>query len=193
MYKNLKFLLESYGSKEPTYFGPPERKEEFLLWLKNLKHEVHEDGSVSIKEDVNLSHKKLKRLPFNFRITKDFFCNNNELTSLEGAPKKVIGMFHCASNKLTTLRGAPKKVTISFLCSNNNLVSLKGSPEMVGHHFYCSYNINITSLEGAPEVIKGEFKSDNFSDEDYRAFVKKRKYVEGKLDKELDVDLGDFS
>lgn len=69
---------------------------------------------------------------------------------------------------------------------------MQGAPKEVGGDFECSGN-KLTSLEGAPEVIKGRFVSDQFSDEDYRAFVKKRKYVDGKLDKELDVDLDDFS
>ena len=62
----------------------------------------------------------------------------------------------------------------------------------VAGNFDCGSN-NLTSLEGAPEVIKGEFRSDQFSDAEYRAFAKKRKYVDNKLDKDLDVDLGDFA
>jgi hypothetical protein len=198
MNKDQKLLEEAYQSicestREPEYFGPPERKQEFLDWLAELDHEVHEDIYVSVKGDVDLSHKSLERLPFNFRVvTEEFFCNNNKLTSLKGAPKKVIGRFHCANNNLTSLQGAPKEVKGSFHCSNNNLTSLQGAPEKVGENFYCSYNNKLTSLEGAPEAIRGEFKSDNFSDEDYRRFVKKREYVKGKLDKEFDVDLKDF-
>ena len=221
MNKDQRLLEEAYQSiyestREPAYFGPVREKAMLMRWLKSLKHEVHEDGSVSVHQDVMLNDKKLTRIPFNFRsITGSFYCNSNNLTSLEGAPKKVGGSFYCSNNNnLTSLEGAPKKVGGSFYCSNNNnLTSLEGAPEEVGGHFYCNYNNltslegapievggdfycnrnNLTSLEGAPEVIKGEFKSNQFSDADYRAFAKMRKYVDGKLDKDLDIDLEDFS
>ena len=156
MNKDQKLLEEAYQSiyesvAEPLYFGPLERKQVFLNWLEKRKHGVHEDGSVSVKGDVNLSCRGLRRIPFNFRIVREgFYCGHNKLTSLKGAPIEVAGDFYCHNNDLT-------------------------------------------SLEGAPEVIKGEFKSNQFSDADYRAFAKKRKYVDSKLDKDLDIDLGDFS
>lgn len=180
-------MLESYGSKEPLYFGPEDKKEAFMKWLKNMKHEVHEDGSVSINGDVSFimnefgqvgQYNSLQRyiedrLPFNFRkVTGRFYCPSR-LHSLEGSPEYVGGDFGCGSN-------------------NPDLHSLEHSPKFVGGDFMCT-SIRFDSLEGAPEVIKGEFDSDQFTDQEYREFVKKRKYVDNKLDKDLDVDLGDFS
>ena len=119
-------------------------------WLKRHKHEIHDDGSVSIFEDVNLSLQKLKKLPFNFRkITGNFACDNNQLTSLVGAPIEVGGYFWCCHNLLPTLIGAPVKVGGSFWCYNNQLTDLKGSPREVGGNFDCSYN-RLTSLRGSP-------------------------------------------
>ena len=187
MYRNLKFLLESYGEKEPLYFGPPDKKEAFMKWLKKLKHEVHSDGSVSIDGDVSFAYNEfgqigqynslgrylVDRLPFNFKkVTGRFFCPPL-INSLEGAPEYVGGTFGCGSN-------------------NSDLTSLEHSPKFVGGNFMCT-NLRFDSLDGAPEVIKGKFESNQFTDEQYRTFVKKRKYVDNKLDKELDVDLGDFS
>ena len=199
MNKDQRLLEEAYQSiyestREPAYFGPVREKAMLMRWLKSLKHEVHEDGSVSVHQDVMLNDKKLTRIPFNFRsITGSFYCNSNNLTSLEGAPKKVGGSFYCSNNNnLTSLEGAPEEVGGHFYCNYNNLTSLEGAPIEVGGDFYCNRN-NLTSLEGAPEVIKGEFKSNQFSDADYRAFAKMRKYVDGKLDKDLDIDLEDFS
>ena len=157
MNKDQKLLEEAYQSiyegaaREPAYFGPPDEKKDYMKWLKRLDYEVHEDGSVSVRQNIILHDWGLTRIPFNF--------------------KKVGGYFDCASNQLTTLKGAPEIVGGDFICSDNKL----------------------TSLEGAPEVIGGEFDSDQFSDEDYRTFAKKRKYVDGKLDIELDTDLEDFS
>ena len=153
MYKNLKILLENYGSKEPLYFGPKEDKDNWFKWLKKLKPEIHADGSVSTDKTVKMYREKLTRLPFNFNSVKgDFNCVLNNLTSLEGAPKFVGGSFSCFGNELT-------------------------------------------SLEGAPEVIEGKFDSDQFTDEEYRKFVRERR-IKKKLDKELDpefdIDLKDF-
>ena len=219
MNKDQRLLEEAYKAiyeslKEPTYFGPDRDKIMWMSWLKKLKHEVREDGSVSVDHRVDLSlDKDLERIPFNFRKVKgDFWCAESKLASLEGAPREVGGdfacignmtslkgapeivggAFFCDHNNLTTLEGAPIKVGGVFNCRDNNLTSLKGAPKEVGGTFYC-YGNNLTSLEGAPEVIGGEFESEQFSDEEYRAFARKRKYVDNKLDKDLDVDLGDFS
>ena len=74
--------------------------------------------------DVNLSDLYLKQLP---EILKDvsidghFFCSNNKLTSLVGAPKTVGGTFRCAYNNLTSLDGAPKTVGGDFHCYGNTV------------------------------------------------------------------------
>jgi len=46
-------------------------------------------------------------------------CSNNELISIEGAPKKVERGFLCDYNELTSLKGAPKEVKGGFWCNNN--------------------------------------------------------------------------
>jgi len=93
----------------------------------------------------------------------DINVQGMNLTSLEGAPKRVSGFFRCSINpKLITLEGAPKYVGSFFSCSNNlKLVSLKGAPESVGGTFYCSKNPNLISLEGAPKTVGGDFRCYN--------------------------------
>jgi len=86
------------------------------------------------------------------KVRGDFYCHNNKLTSLEGAPQKVGRSFSCCYNKLTSLEGAPQKVGRSFLCHNNKLTSLEGAPQEVGMTFQCSHN-KLTSLEGAPQEV----------------------------------------
>ena len=61
-------------------------------------------------------------------VSGNFWCDNNKLTSLEGAPQSVDGYFDCSANKLTSLEGAPQSVGGSFYCYNNKLTSLKGFP-----------------------------------------------------------------
>jgi len=53
--------------------------------------------------------------PLQFEEVKGHFnCNDNELTSLEGAPRVVKGDFDCERNRLTSLKGAPLKVEGDF-------------------------------------------------------------------------------
>ena len=86
----------------------------------------------------------------------DFYCTDNQLTSLEGAPSSVGGDFVCYNNQLTTLEGAPTSVGGYFWCSNNYLTSLEGAPSSVGGYFNCSFN-QLTTLEGAPSSVGGDF------------------------------------
>jgi len=86
----------------------------------------------------------------------DFFCSNNQLASLEGAPSHVGGDFFCSNNQLTSLKGAPSHVGGRFYCNNNKLTSLEGTPSRVGGDFTC-YNNQLASLEGAPSHVGGGF------------------------------------
>jgi hypothetical protein len=90
------------------------------------------------------------------KVSGDFFCYNNQLTSLEGAPQSVGGNFDCENNQLTSLEGAPQSVGGNFFCYNNQLTSLEGAPQSVGGDFDCEGN-HLTSLEGAPQSFKGSF------------------------------------
>jgi hypothetical protein len=54
-------------------------------------------------------------------VDGDFYCGNNNLTSLENCPKTVDGTFGCSYNKLTSLVGAPKTVGEDFYCRNNTV------------------------------------------------------------------------
>jgi hypothetical protein len=85
-----------------------------------------------------------------------FNCSRNQLTSLEGSPNNVRGRFDCSYNELTSLEGAPKIVKGSFICNDNKLIDLEGAPESVGRDFYCSVN-KLTSLKGAPKIVGGDF------------------------------------
>jgi hypothetical protein len=116
--------------------------------IKN--YSINTDGTVDVDGDVNLSDKRLKKLPLKFnRVGGDFYCHYNELTTLEGAPKVVGGDFYCSYNQglpwfwlgtLTTLEGSPKEVGGDFYCDNNQLTTLEGSPKEVGGDFICSSN-----------------------------------------------------
>jgi hypothetical protein len=115
------------------------------------------DGLVDVDGHVHLWNKGLTKLPLKFgRVSGGFDCENNNLTTLEGAPKEVSGYFYCYYNNLTTLEGAPKEVGGNFSCRNNNLTTLEGAPKEVGGDFSCRNN-NLTTLEGAPKEVGGNF------------------------------------
>jgi hypothetical protein len=86
-------LLEQLLEKEDIF--KPFTFEEWVdrmvsagLWTKNI------DGTYSAGGDVNLSHKGLTKLPIRFKEAGGGFdCGYNQLTTLEGSPQKVGGVF----------------------------------------------------------------------------------------------------
>ena len=86
------------------------------------------------------------------KVSGDFDCSGNQLTSLEGAPQEVRVDFNCYDNKLTSLEGAPQKVGGHFVCDYNQLTSLEGAPQQIRWSFSCEEN-QLTSLEGAPQTV----------------------------------------
>jgi len=117
-----------------------------------------ETGLVDIEGDFDCCRKNLtdfKGVRFGV-VTGDFYCHDNSLTSLEGAPQEVGKYFDCSNNSLTSLVGAPKKVGRSFYCSNNSLTNLVGAPKKVRGDFYCHTN-KLTSLVGAPQKVGETF------------------------------------
>jgi len=136
----------------------------------NIKNYIiNEDGSIDVDGNVNLYNKKLKVLPLNFRkVSGDFYCNYNQLISLEGAPQSVGKDFSCCSNQLTTLEGAPQSIRGYFDCNSNQLTTLEGAPQRIGGNFNCSDN-QLTSLEGVPKRVSGLFLcySNNLKNIDY--------------------------
>jgi len=133
MIKLKDILLEG---KPPTIFVPRRLEDRFermiMLYVKN--------GS---KGDLNLHGLHLTLLPDilkNISVGGNFWCGNNNLTSLENCPKTIGRDFYCDNNLLTTLAGAPTSVGRNFICSSNKLTSLEGAPKTVGENFYCDNN-----------------------------------------------------
>ena len=90
------------------------------------------------------------------KVGWDFDCDNNQLATLVGAPQEVGWDFDCINNQLTTLEGAPQEIRGGFICHDNELTTLEGAPQKVGMYFHCSDN-GLTSLEGAPREVGGNF------------------------------------
>jgi hypothetical protein len=97
---------------------------------------INSDGSVDVDGDVNLSYKGLIEIPLKFgKVSRGFYCQDNSLNGLEGAPREVGGDFICDGNRLTTLEGAPIEVSGNFFCGYNKLITLEGAPRLIGGNF----------------------------------------------------------
>ena len=118
-------------------------------------------GLVDVKGNFNCSSmnlEDLKGIKFG-KVDGDFYCANNQLTTLEGAPQSVGSSFYCYGNQLTTLEGAPQSVGGGFFCNDNQLTTLKGAPQTLKGYFNC-YDNRLTTLEGAPQKVGGVFAFD---------------------------------
>ena len=93
-------------------------------------------------------------------VDGDFDCCSQGLKELKGVKfGKVSGSFYCYENQLTTLAGAPQTVDGNFNCDQNQLTTLVGAPQTVSGNFDC-YGNQLTTLEGAPQTVKGSFYCD---------------------------------
>ena len=140
----------------------PALTEEQIEWLDECADGEwklnRQTGLINVVGDFDCSGQgltDLKGVRFG-KVNGDFYCHDNELTTLEGAPQSVKGDFSCERNQLTTLVGAPQTVSGSFDCSYNVLTSLEGAPQSVGGYFDCEDN-ELTTLEGAPQSVGRNF------------------------------------
>ena len=139
-----KGLANLYKYIDPEFQTEEER---FKLYFGNSKVTKNPDGTLDVDGNVDLRDKGFKELPFKFgRVSGNFLCDNNKLTSLAGAPREVDGDFFCSVNQLTTLAGAPREVGGSFSCYINQLTSLAGAPVKVDGGFFYHSN-KLTDVE----------------------------------------------
>ncbi len=142
-------------------------KEEIEAWLIEMgikNYTINDDLTVNTRTGVDLRNKGLTEIPIQFnRVGYHFDCSHNELTSLNGCPRKVVGCFYCNHNKLTNLEGCPVELvghlfggSSDFNCSYNKLTSLKGCIEIIDGDFWCEGN-EIDDFKYLPKEINGKF------------------------------------
>ncbi len=154
----LKDLLYEISSLNLLIPRRVEGRMEKYIQLKIIAYEKNNNVG-----DFDISRLGLTKLPASLKDLKiggTFFCYNNSLTSLAGAPVSVGGNFDCSTNKLTSLAGAPTSIGGHFYCSTNSLTSLVDGPVTVGGSFFCNNN-SLTSLAGAPSSVGLEFMCNN--------------------------------
>jgi hypothetical protein len=147
--KNIK-LYESFRTEQEI--------KDLCSEYKITNYQIRDDGSIDVDGDVILSWNKLgdlKQLPLAFgEVIKDFYCQYNYITSLEGCPKKVHN-FDCSYNNITSLEYSPKVVKGSFICSvNENITSLEGLEDTyITGELNVSHCENLYSLKGFPKKV----------------------------------------
>jgi len=121
---------------------------------------IRPDLVVDVQGDVMLrrnQYQYIEKFPVQFgHVSGNFWCRDNQLMSLQGAPDHVGGNFDCEGNQLKSLQGAPHHVGLNFRCHSNKLTSLHGAPDHVGGDFRCTNN-RLTDLQGAPAQVGRDF------------------------------------
>ena len=133
---------------------------EQIIWLNSCAGKLWElntqTGLVDVYGDFNCNLQGLegfKGVVFG-EVNGSFYCQNNHLTDLVGAPKTVGKNFNCSDNKLTDLEGSPTSVDGYFRCGENQLTNLVGGPEEVTWAYNTTGN-PLVSLDGAPDKLEG--------------------------------------
>jgi hypothetical protein len=127
-------------------------------------YSINGDGSIDVMGDVDLCNNMLNYLPITFhRVTGDFYCSFNRLTSLEGCPKEVGGDFSCSYNKLTSLEHCPTDIggDISFhsndlpipMLRDNKIITSEEMVIFVKYQSYYEVWLPEFNIDGMNELI----------------------------------------
>jgi len=90
--------------------------------LKYIENNVKENQRMNkeVWEKYIVKYTHITKIPFKFgKVSGDFYCSDNQLTTLKGVPQNVGGDFYCSYNQLTTVEGAPQNVGGNFYYSGN--------------------------------------------------------------------------
>lgn len=134
---------------------------------KISKYTINKDtGVVDVEGSVEFGynsdvHILLEKLPIQFgRVTGNFDCGGQNLTTLKGSPYYVGGDFECFNNQLTSLKYCPETIIGDIDCSGNKLKNLLHGPKSINYKYDCSGN-ELTSLQGCPEELISLYCSNN--------------------------------
>lgn len=157
--------------------------ENWLIEKEISNFTIHDNLTVSVKGDVDLSQKKLTHLPFKFNEIKgNFFASGNLLSNFDNFPNLIEKDLVLCDNKFTTLKGLenitflkaldvsynqithlshlPNEINGSFSCANNQLKTLVGSPDIIKDSFFCSHN-ELKTLIGGPSYVNDMYVCKN--------------------------------
>ena len=140
-------------------------------------YSINPDGSIDVAGDVNLQQMNLDQLPLKFnKVSGNFYCQNNKLSSLVGSPVSVGADFNCSINHLVSLEDGPLKVKGSYMCTNNILLNLVGCAEAIGGSLYVGDEVNSTYSGNIDIAVEGNaYLSNNYVLIDYERCVIREK------------------
>lgn len=144
LYKSIKDKNKIYTWLE-NFYNKTSSRVSYNTYMNNFT--INDDYSIDSNNDIHITNyiKSLRgeALPYKFRfVDGNFKCNGLDLTSLKNTPEIVVENFDCSYNNLTSLEGGPRRAH-NYICSNNNLKNLKGIGRF--NFLVCSNN-NITHL-----------------------------------------------
>lgn len=144
-----------------TFFNKIIQKELIKYKIRQLKiessYEITDDLVVNFNGSVNLADKGLTKIPFKIGIIQgDFNCGNNKLKNLINGHSIVMVSYYCNHNNLTSLEGVAHTIYDNFDCAWCYIESLENSPGHVGKNYSCNAN-KIKTLKGIQKVICGNF------------------------------------
>lgn len=149
---------------QQTRFFIEKEKVEKLCKQYNLEnYTINNDLTVDVDGDVKIRKSTHIKFPLKFnKVTGEFTCSYNEnLISLEGAPKFVGACFSCYScKKLSSLQHCPMYIKTDFnITKCDNITSLHNIHTMVkemGGFFFCdqiqSHMLGLCFIKGLHEI-----------------------------------------
>lgn len=135
-------------------------------WQVDADGQVNVQGDVIYKTSISQIRVQFGTVSGNFDRSL-YTPQHPRLTTMIGFPRKVGGSVSVARSRIKDLSHAPNQVGGSFYAYHcANLKSLHGAPRWVGGSFL-AYNCQLTSLKGAPLVVKDQFSVENNPLENY--------------------------
>jgi hypothetical protein len=110
-------------------------------------------------EEINLSKRRLKRLPnlSKFTNVKELYCYNNQIKVLDKLPDGLKELY-CYNNTIKELNNLPNKLQV-MLCSNNQIQELNNLPDGL-IELNCSHN-QIQELNNLPRRLEVLYCNEN--------------------------------
>ena len=96
-------------------------------------------------------------------LIKSHYKNTGKLTISDDLVVDCTGGVYVKNKSITSLTNGLfrwGKVDGNFTCSFTQITSLEGAPEVVGGNFDCSGCAKLKTLEGSPEYVDGTFSCD---------------------------------
>jgi hypothetical protein len=99
--------------------------EDWCVALKLKDFHINDNNSIDVYTNVDIDNKGLKKFPIKFNEIRGYFsCRFNGLETLENGPIELSGGYYCENNNIRSLNGYPKKIGIEFSFNRNPVYNL---------------------------------------------------------------------